>query len=97
VQIKDEVRAALEFVDYVYKIFGFKYELELSTVTVVSSFYCTCNICCSFRNICVSSREMMPQVAACNFTVLNKLEVFKCILVDNLVSFSSVSHIYDQS
>ncbi|KAM0843032.1 hypothetical protein ACQ4PT_057977 [Festuca glaucescens] len=30
-QIKDEVRAALEFVDYVYKIFGFKYELELST------------------------------------------------------------------
>ncbi|CAM0913102.1 unnamed protein product [Alopecurus aequalis] len=30
-QIKDEVRGALEFVDYVYKKFGFKYELELST------------------------------------------------------------------
>ena len=25
--------------DYVYKIFGFEYELELSTVIVISSFY----------------------------------------------------------
>nr|BAJ93554.1 predicted protein [Hordeum vulgare subsp. vulgare] len=30
-QIKDEVGACLEFIDYVYKIFGFQYELELST------------------------------------------------------------------
>ena len=40
-QIKDEVRGALEFVDYVYQKFGFKYELELSTVIVVPSFYHT--------------------------------------------------------
>ncbi|TKW09672.1 hypothetical protein SEVIR_6G118300v4 [Setaria viridis] len=30
-QIKDEVKGVLEFINYVYKIFGFKYELELST------------------------------------------------------------------
>ncbi|XP_058074213.1 threonine--tRNA ligase, mitochondrial 1 isoform X2 [Magnolia sinica] len=30
-QIKDEVRSVLEFIDYAYKIFGFTYELELST------------------------------------------------------------------
>lgn len=30
-QIKDEVKAVLEFINYVYEIFGFKYELELST------------------------------------------------------------------
>ncbi|CAD6212928.1 unnamed protein product [Miscanthus lutarioriparius] len=29
--IKDEVKAVLEFINYVYEIFGFKYELELST------------------------------------------------------------------
>ncbi|KAL6003533.1 hypothetical protein ACLOJK_023765 [Asimina triloba] len=31
VEIKDEVRAVLEFIDYAYKVFGFTYELELST------------------------------------------------------------------
>lgn len=30
-QIKDEVKGVLEFINYVYEIFGFKYELELST------------------------------------------------------------------
>ncbi|KAJ4711144.1 threonine--tRNA ligase, mitochondrial [Melia azedarach] len=30
-QIKDEVRGVLEFIDYVYTIFGFTYELKLST------------------------------------------------------------------
>uniref|UniRef100_A0A0E0QH05 threonine--tRNA ligase n=3 Tax=Oryza TaxID=4527 RepID=A0A0E0QH05_ORYRU len=30
-QIKDEVKAVLDFINYVYEIFGFKYELELST------------------------------------------------------------------
>ncbi|KAM7251471.1 hypothetical protein ACFE04_023354 [Oxalis oulophora] len=30
-QVKDEVKAVLEFIDYVYDIFGFKYELKLST------------------------------------------------------------------
>nr|CAB3490479.1 unnamed protein product [Digitaria exilis] len=30
-QIKDEVNSVLEFINYVYEIFGFKYELELST------------------------------------------------------------------
>ncbi|KAJ4755028.1 Threonine--tRNA ligase [Rhynchospora pubera] len=30
-QVKDEVKSVLEFIDYVYKIFGFTYELELST------------------------------------------------------------------
>ncbi|CAN0863360.1 Threonine--tRNA ligase, mitochondrial 1 [Linum grandiflorum] len=30
-QIKDEVRGVLEFIDYVYKVFGFTYELKLST------------------------------------------------------------------
>ena len=31
-QIKDEVKGVLEFINYVYEIFGFKFELELSTV-----------------------------------------------------------------
>lgn len=31
-QIKDEVRNALSFINYVYNIFGFTYELKLSTV-----------------------------------------------------------------
>lgn len=35
-QIKDEVKSVLEFINYVYEIFGFKYELELSTV-----FFCS--------------------------------------------------------
>ncbi|KAH9709073.1 threonine--tRNA ligase 1 [Citrus sinensis] len=30
-QIKDEVRGVLEFIDYAYRIFGFTYELKLST------------------------------------------------------------------
>ncbi|CAN1321086.1 Probable threonine--tRNA ligase, cytoplasmic [Linum perenne] len=30
-QIKDEVRGVLEFIDYCYKVFGFTYELKLST------------------------------------------------------------------
>ncbi|KAF8654984.1 hypothetical protein HU200_061418 [Digitaria exilis] len=30
-QIKDEVKGVLDFINYVYEIFGFKYELELST------------------------------------------------------------------
>ncbi|XP_039775717.1 threonine--tRNA ligase, mitochondrial 1-like [Panicum virgatum] len=30
-QIKDEVKGVLEFINHVYEIFGFKYELELST------------------------------------------------------------------
>ncbi|MBS2599920.1 threonine--tRNA ligase, partial [Salmonella enterica subsp. enterica serovar Typhimurium] len=30
-QIKDEVMSVLEFIDYAYKIFGFTYELKLST------------------------------------------------------------------
>ncbi|XP_045812679.1 threonine--tRNA ligase, mitochondrial 1 isoform X2 [Trifolium pratense] len=30
-QVKDEVRNALNFIDYVYQIFGFTYELKLST------------------------------------------------------------------
>lgn len=30
-QIKDEIKGVLDFIDYVYEIFGFKYELELST------------------------------------------------------------------
>ncbi|CAI0463104.1 unnamed protein product [Linum tenue] len=30
-QIKDEVRGVLDFIDYAYKIFGFTYELKLST------------------------------------------------------------------
>ncbi|KAK8916531.1 hypothetical protein KSP39_PZI023079 [Platanthera zijinensis] len=30
-QIKDEVKGVLEFISYVYKIFGFTFELELST------------------------------------------------------------------
>ena len=31
-QVTDEVKAVLEFIDYAYKIFGFTYELKLSTV-----------------------------------------------------------------
>ncbi|CAI8587845.1 unnamed protein product [Vicia faba] len=31
-QVKDEVRKALDFIDYVYQIFGFTYELKLSTL-----------------------------------------------------------------
>jgi len=31
-QIKDEVKGVLEFINHVYEIFGFKHELELSTV-----------------------------------------------------------------
>ncbi|CAL5188961.1 unnamed protein product [Lathyrus oleraceus] len=30
-QVKDEVRKGLDFIDYVYQIFGFTYELKLST------------------------------------------------------------------
>lgn len=30
-QIRDEVRSALEFMKYIYDIFGFKFELDLST------------------------------------------------------------------
>ncbi|CAL9231700.1 unnamed protein product [Arabidopsis halleri] len=30
-QVKDEVQGVLEFIDYVYKVFGFTYELKLST------------------------------------------------------------------
>ncbi|KAJ3693405.1 hypothetical protein LUZ60_008885 [Juncus effusus] len=30
-QVKNEVKAVLDFIDYAYKIFGFTYELELST------------------------------------------------------------------
>ncbi|KAF5746625.1 threonine--tRNA ligase mitochondrial [Tripterygium wilfordii] len=30
-QIKDEVRHVLEFIDYAYRVFGFNYELKLST------------------------------------------------------------------
>ncbi|KAI4314297.1 hypothetical protein L6164_027220 [Bauhinia variegata] len=30
-QVKDEVRSALDFINYAYKIFGFTYELKLST------------------------------------------------------------------
>ena len=30
-QIKDEVKKVISFIDYVYKIFGFKYHVELST------------------------------------------------------------------
>ncbi|KAB3535458.1 threonine--tRNA ligase [Alkaliphilus pronyensis] len=30
-QIKDEIIGVIEFVDYVYKVFGFKYHIELST------------------------------------------------------------------
>ncbi|XP_010455043.1 PREDICTED: threonine--tRNA ligase, mitochondrial 1 [Camelina sativa] len=30
-QVKEEVQGVLEFIDYVYKIFGFTYELKLST------------------------------------------------------------------
>ena len=32
-QVTDEVKAVLEFIDYAYKIFGFTYELKLSTVS----------------------------------------------------------------
>ena len=35
-QIKSEVLACLDFVDYVYGIFGFSYELELSTKPVTA-------------------------------------------------------------
>jgi len=31
-QVKGEVHGVLEFIDYVYKVFGFTYELKLSTV-----------------------------------------------------------------
>ncbi len=31
-QIKDEVKAIVDFIDYFYKIFGFKYNVELSTM-----------------------------------------------------------------
>lgn len=31
-QVKEEVKGVLEFIDYVYKIFGFTYDLKLSTV-----------------------------------------------------------------
>jgi threonyl-tRNA synthetase len=31
-QVKGEVQGVLEFIDYVYKVFGFTYELKLSTV-----------------------------------------------------------------
>ncbi|XP_058785445.1 threonine--tRNA ligase, mitochondrial 1-like [Vicia villosa] len=37
-QIKDEVRKALNFVDHVYQIFGFTYELKLSTRPCVGDF-----------------------------------------------------------
>ncbi|MGL4483944.1 MAG: threonine--tRNA ligase [Anaerovoracaceae bacterium] len=30
-QIKDEVKGIIEFIDYIYNIFGFKYHIELST------------------------------------------------------------------
>jgi sensor histidine kinase YesM len=35
-QVKNEVREALNFIDYVYQIFGFTYELKLSTVCICS-------------------------------------------------------------
>nr|XP_027190540.1 threonine--tRNA ligase, mitochondrial 1-like [Cicer arietinum] len=35
-QIKDEVIKALNFMDYVYQIFGFTYEVKLSTVCFYS-------------------------------------------------------------
>lgn len=31
-QIKDEVKSVLEFINYAYDIFGFTFELKLSTV-----------------------------------------------------------------
>ena len=31
-QVKDEVRAGLDFINYVYGKFGFSFELKLSTV-----------------------------------------------------------------
>lgn len=31
-QVTEEVKAVLEFIDYAYKVFGFTYELKLSTV-----------------------------------------------------------------
>ncbi|KAL1350342.1 threonine--tRNA ligase, mitochondrial 1 [Arachis hypogaea] len=37
-QIKDEVREALKFIDYVYEIFGFTYDLKLSTKRPENSF-----------------------------------------------------------
>lgn len=37
-QIKDEVKGVLEFVSYVYEVFGFTFELKLSTVW-------SCNSC----------------------------------------------------
>ena len=30
-QMKDEIKAVIEFIDSVYKLFGFKYHIELST------------------------------------------------------------------
>jgi len=30
-QIKDEIKGVIEFIDYVYSLFGFKYHIELST------------------------------------------------------------------
>lgn len=36
VQIKDEVKGVLDFISYVYKIFGFTFELKLSTVRLLS-------------------------------------------------------------
>lgn len=61
-QVKNEVKSVLEFIDYVYKIFGFTYELELSTVEpfllwwsvywYVSNLAMSLNICdflCYFR------------------------------------------------
>ena len=35
-QIKDEILAIIDFIDYVYNIFGFKYHIELSTKPVDS-------------------------------------------------------------
>jgi hypothetical protein len=38
-QVADEVKSVLEFVEYAYKIFDFTFELELSTVLSYSSFH----------------------------------------------------------
>lgn len=38
-QIKGEVKSVLEFINYVYGIFGFNYELELSTVIIQTYLY----------------------------------------------------------
>ncbi|CAL5327975.1 unnamed protein product [Camellia sinensis] len=34
--IKDEVRSVLEFINYTYEIFGFTYDLKLSTLQQMS-------------------------------------------------------------